>query len=394
MSNERWSFDQALAWTVWRDDDSVRRVGPGGAMRYGTTSYRDLKRRRLFYDAPARVDAAGNPIDHRDAAGKPIGYSDAITAARFNGPPRIGREEDLYRACAAGKLKATGRFDGGRVETIDAAEWMNGRPSPKWSEITFDVQELHRMFPADGSSLAAEAEVEAGEDMQFDGGYLSPLFVTNFEKKSCELENPYILIHEKKLSALQPLLRVLEAAVRSGKPLFIIAEDIEGETLETLVVNKRRGGLKCAAVRTISVGERHKAFMENIATLTDGYLIDKDLGIKLENVTLDMLGRAKKVIVTKDKTIIIGGAGKKVASGTRVSEAAAGLPIPPNGGAAASPIGRDAEIRRRLEREQNPGRNIPWKTFNDDVRAACGASKSTRGFSDRSIERAVVRCRA
>ena len=132
--------------------------------------------------------------------------------------------------------------------------------------------------------------------MQFDRGYLSPYFVTNAEKMTCELEDPYILLHEKKLSSLQPLLPILESVVQSGRPLIIIAEDVEGEALATLVVNKLRGGLKVAAVKAPGFGDRRKAMLEDIAILTGGQVISEDLGIKLENVTIDMLGTAKKVL--------------------------------------------------------------------------------------------------
>ena len=147
--------------------------------------------------------------------------------------------------------------------------------------------------------------------MQFDRGYLSPYFITNADKMMAELEEPYILIHEKKLSSLQPLLPVLEAVVQTGKPLLIIAEDVEGEALATLVVNKLRGGLKVAAVKAPGFGDRRKAMLEDIAVLTGGQMISEDLGIKLENVTLDMLGRAKRVTINKENTTIIDGAGKR-----------------------------------------------------------------------------------
>ena len=147
--------------------------------------------------------------------------------------------------------------------------------------------------------------------MQFDRGYLSPYFITNAEKMIAELEDPYILIHEKKLSGLQALLPLLEAVVQSGRPLLIIAEDVEGEALATLVVNKLRGGLKVAAVKAPGFGDRRKAMLEDIAILTGGQVISEDLGIKLENVTLDMLGTAKKVLIDKENTTIVDGAGKK-----------------------------------------------------------------------------------
>jgi chaperonin GroEL len=156
-----------------------------------------------------------------------------------------------------------------------------------------------------------ETELDVVEGMQFDRGYLSPYFITNAEKMIAELENPYILLHEKKLSGLQPMLPLLEAVVQSGRPLIIIAEDIEGEALATLVVNKLRGGLKVAAVKAPGFGDRRKAMLEDIAVLTGGQVISEDLGIKLENVTVDYLGTAKKVRLTKDDTTIIDGSGAK-----------------------------------------------------------------------------------
>lgn len=154
-------------------------------------------------------------------------------------------------------------------------------------------------------------ELEVVEGMQFDRGYLSPYFVTNADKMTCELENPYILIHEAKLSNLQSMLPVLEAVVQSARPLLIIAEDVEGEALATLVVNKLRGGLKVAAVKAPGFGDRRKAMLQDIAILTKGQVVSQDLGIKLEDVTLDMLGTAKKVAITKDNTTIVDGAGEK-----------------------------------------------------------------------------------
>jgi chaperonin GroEL len=167
-------------------------------------------------------------------------------------------------------------------------------------------------------SLTTELDIVEG--MQFDRGYLSPYFVTNQEKMRVELDDPYILIHEKKLSNLQALLPVLEAVVQSGKPLVIIAEDVEGEALATLVVNKLRGGLKVAAVKAPGFGDRRKAMLEDIAILTGGTVISEDLGIKLENVTLNMLGRSKKVSIEKENTTIINGAGSKAEIDGRVTQ--------------------------------------------------------------------------
>ena len=166
----------------------------------------------------------------------------------------------------------------------------------------------------------AETELDVVEGMQFDRGYLSPYFITNAEKMVVELEEPYILIHEKKLSSLQPILPILEAIVQSGKPLLIVAEDIEGEALATLVVNKLRGGLKVAAVKAPGFGDRRKAMLEDISVLTAGSMIAEDLGIKLENVTLQMLGRAKRVRIEKENTTIIDGAGSKKDIQARIAQ--------------------------------------------------------------------------
>ncbi len=166
----------------------------------------------------------------------------------------------------------------------------------------------------------AETELDVVEGMQFDRGYLSPYFITNADKMEAVLEEPLILLHEKKLSSLQAMLPILEAVVQSGRPLLIIAEDIEGEALATLVVNRLRGGLRVAAVKAPGFGDRRKAMLEDIAVLTGGQVISEDLGIKLENVTLDMLGKAKKVTITKDDTTIVDGSGEKDAIEGRVGQ--------------------------------------------------------------------------
>ncbi len=160
-------------------------------------------------------------------------------------------------------------------------------------------------------SKTTETVLDVVEGMQFDRGYISPYFVTNVEKMIAELEDPYILIHEKRLSGLQAMLPLLEAVVQSGRPLLIVAEDVEGEALAALVVNKLRGGLKVAAVKAPGFGDRRKAMLEDIAVLTGGQMICEELGIKLENVAIDMLGKAKKVVITKEETTIVSGAGKK-----------------------------------------------------------------------------------
>jgi chaperonin GroEL len=165
-----------------------------------------------------------------------------------------------------------------------------------------------------------ETELEVVEGMQFDRGYISPYFVTDAEKMRVELEDPFILIHEKKLSGLQPMLPLLESIVQSGKPLIVIAEDVEGEALATLVVNKLRGGLKVAAVKAPGFGDRRKAMLQDIAILTGGIFIAEDLGTKLENVTVEMLGRAKKVIIEKENTTIVSGAGQKAEIEARIKQ--------------------------------------------------------------------------
>ncbi len=165
-----------------------------------------------------------------------------------------------------------------------------------------------------------ETELEVVEGMQFDRGYISPYFVTNADKMRVEMEDPYILIYEKKLSGLQELLPLLEAVVQASKPLLIIAEDVEGEALATLVVNKLRGGLKVAAVKAPGFGDRRKAMLEDIAILTGGTMVSADLGIKLENVTINMLGRAKKIAIDKENTTIVGGAGKKADIHARIAQ--------------------------------------------------------------------------
>ncbi|MEC9184806.1 MAG: chaperonin GroEL, partial [Pseudomonadota bacterium] len=165
-----------------------------------------------------------------------------------------------------------------------------------------------------------DTELDVVEGMQFDRGYLSPYFITNPEKMIAELEDPYILIHEAKLSGLQPMLPLLEAVVQSGRPLLVLAEDVEGEALATLVVNRLRGGLKVAAVKAPGFGDRRKAMLQDIAVLTGGQVVSEDLGIKLENVTIDMLGTAKRVSIDKDNTTIIDGAGKKKDIDGRVNQ--------------------------------------------------------------------------
>jgi chaperonin GroEL len=203
--------------------------------------------------------------------------------------------------------KITTKAETAQVGTISA----NGE-----AEIGQMIAEAMQKVGNEGVITVEEAksmdtELEVVEGMQFDRGYMSPYFITNAEKMTVDMEQPYILIHEKKLSSLQPLVPLLESVVQAGKPLLIIAEDVEGEALATLVVNKLRGGLKVASVKAPGFGDRRKAMLEDLATLTGGQVISEDLGIKLENVTLAMLGKAKKVLIDKDNTTIVEGAGKK-----------------------------------------------------------------------------------
>ncbi|MFB9947911.1 chaperonin GroEL [Rhizobium puerariae] len=236
----------------------------------------------------AKAVAAGmNPMDLKRGIDLAV---EAVVAELKHNARKISNNSEIAQV---GTISANGDTEIGRY----LAEAMNR----VGNEGVITVEE----------AKTAETELEVVEGMQFDRGYLSPYFVTNQDKMRVELEDPYILIHEKKLSNLQSMLPVLEAVVQSGKPLLIIAEDVEGEALATLVVNKLRGGLKVAAVKAPGFGDRRKAMLEDIAILTGGTVISEDLGIKLENVTLDMLGRSKRVLIEKENTTIIDGAGSK-----------------------------------------------------------------------------------
>jgi chaperonin GroEL len=236
----------------------------------------------------AKAVAAGlNPMDLKRGIDLAV---EAVVADVKSRSKKIATNEEIAQV---GTISANGERDIG--EMIAQAMQKVG------NEGVITVEEAKSL----------ETELDVVEGMQFDRGYLSPYFVTNAEKMIAELDNPYILIHEKKLSGLQAMLPVLESVVQSGRPLLIVAEDVEGEALATLVVNKLRGGLKVAAVKAPGFGDRRKAMLEDIAILTGGQVISEDLGIKLENVTLDMLGQAKKVRVEKENTTIIDGAGKK-----------------------------------------------------------------------------------
>ncbi|MCY1335266.1 60 kDa chaperonin 5 [compost metagenome] len=245
----------------------------------------------------AKAVASGmNPMDLKRGIDKAV---EAVVEELRRNARKVTRNDEIAQV---GTISANGDTEIGRF-LAEAMEKVG-------NEGVITVEE----------AKTAVTELEVVEGMQFDRGYLSPYFVTNPEKMRVEFEEPYILIHEKKLSNLQTLLPVLEAVVQSGKPLLIIAEDVEGEALATLVVNKLRGGLKVAAVKAPGFGDRRKAMLEDIAILTGGTAISEDLGIKLENVTLNMLGRAKKVVVEKENTTIVDGAGSKTEIEGRVAQ--------------------------------------------------------------------------
>ncbi len=266
-------------------------------------------------------DLAGDGTTTATVLAQAIVKEGAKAVASGLNPMDLKRGVDLAVESVVAELKANARKISNNAEiaqvgTISA----NGD-----TEIGRYLAEAMEKVGNDGvitveEAKTAETELEVVEGMQFDRGYLSPYFVTNQEKMRVELDDPYILIHEKKLSNLQALLPVLEAVVQSGKPLVIIAEDVEGEALATLVVNKLRGGLKVAAVKAPGFGDRRKAMLEDIAILTGGTVISEDLGIKLENVTLNMLGRSKKVSIEKENTTIINGAGSKAEIDGRVAQ--------------------------------------------------------------------------
>ncbi|MBX9462702.1 MAG: chaperonin GroEL [Aquamicrobium sp.] len=245
----------------------------------------------------AKAVASGmNPMDLKRGIDKAV---DAVVAELKANARKISKNDEIAQV---GTISANGDTEIGRF----LAEAMQ----KVGNEGVITVEE----------AKTAETELEVVEGMQFDRGYLSPYFITNQDKMRVELDEPYVLIHEKKLSNLQALLPVLESVVQSGKPLLIIAEDVEGEALATLVVNKLRGGLKVAAVKAPGFGDRRKAMLEDIAILTGGTAISEDLGIKLENVTLQMLGRAKKVVIEKENTTIVDGSGSKAEIDGRVKQ--------------------------------------------------------------------------
>jgi chaperonin GroEL len=266
-------------------------------------------------------DTAGDGTTTATLLAQAIVKEGAKSVAAGSNPMDLKRGVDLAVTAVIAELKSkakkvTSNEEIAQVGTISA----NGD-----KEIGRFIAEAMQKVGNDGvitveEAKALDTELEVVEGMQFDRGYISPYFITDADKMRVELESPYILINEKKLSNLQSILPLLEAVVQSGKPLLVIAEDVEGEALATLVVNKLRGGLKVAAVKAPGFGDRRKAMLQDIAVLTGGQVISEDLGIKLENVTLDMLGRAKKVVITKDDTTIVDGAGKKADIVARVAQ--------------------------------------------------------------------------
>jgi chaperonin GroEL len=266
-------------------------------------------------------DLAGDGTTTATVLAQALVKEGAKSVAAGMNPMDLKRGIDLAVEAIVSDLKAhakkvTSNDEIAQVGTISA----NGD-----SEIGRFLAEAMQKVGNEGVITVEEAksldtELEVVEGMQFDRGYVSPYFVTNAEKMKVELEDPYILIHEKKLSGLQTMLPLLEAVVQTGKPLLIVAEDVEGEALATLVVNKLRGGLKIAAVKAPGFGDRRKAMLEDIAILTGGTAIAEDLGIKLENVTLNMLGRAKKVVIDKENTTIVNGAGARKDIEARVAQ--------------------------------------------------------------------------
>ena len=271
--------------------------------------------------ASKTADLAGDGTTTATVLAQAIVREGAKSVAAGANPMDLKRGIDLAVAAVVDEVKknakdVTSNDEIAQVGTISA----NGD-----LEIGQKIAEAMKKVGNEGvitveESKSLETELDVVEGMQFDRGYLSPYFVTNADKMVAELENPYILIHEKKLSGLQGMLPVLEAVVQTGKPLLIIAEDVEGEALATLVVNKLRGGLKVAAVKAPGFGDRRKAMLEDIAVLTKGTVISEDVGIKLENVTIDMLGSAKKVSIDKENTTIVDGVGEKSEINARVAQ--------------------------------------------------------------------------
>ncbi len=266
-------------------------------------------------------DLAGDGTTTATVLAQAIVREGAKSVAAGMNPMDLKRGIDLAVEAVVGDLKAHAK----KITSNEEIAQIGTISANCDTEIGRFLADAMRKVGNEGVITVEEAkslntELEVVEGMQFDRGYVSPYFVTNAEKMRVELEDPYILIHEKKLSGLQTMLPLLESVVQSGKPLLIVAEDVEGEALATLVVNRLRGGLKVAAVKAPGFGDRRKAMLEDIAILTGGTTISEDLGIKLENVTLQMLGRAKKVVIDKENTTIVNGAGAKEDIEARVTQ--------------------------------------------------------------------------
>jgi chaperonin GroEL len=266
-------------------------------------------------------DVAGDGTTTATVLAQAIVREGAKSVAAGANPMDLKRGIDLAVNAVVAELKVKSK----KLTTNDEVAQVGTVSANGDREIGRMLAEAMKRVGNEGVITVEEAKsletgLEVVEGMQFDRGYVSPYFVTNADKMLVELEDPYILINEKKLSGLQPMLPLLESIVQSGKPLLIIAEEVEGEALATLVVNKLRGGLKVAAVKAPGFGDRRKAMLEDIATLTGGNVVSEDLGIKLENVTINMLGRAKKVTVDKDNTTIVDGAGKKADIEARIKQ--------------------------------------------------------------------------
>ncbi len=266
-------------------------------------------------------DTAGDGTTTATVLAHAIVREGAKSVAAGSNPMDLKRGVDLAVTAVIEELKAKSK----KVTSSDEIAQVGTISANGDTEIGQMIAKAMKKVGNDGvitveEAKALETELDVVEGMQFDRGYISPYFITDADKMRVELEDPYILINEKKLSNMQSLLPVLEAIVQTGRPILLIAEDVEGEALATLVVNKLRGGLKVAAVKAPGFGDRRKAMLQDIAVLTGGQVISDDLGIKLENVTLDMLGRAKKVTITKDDTTLINGAGKKADIEARVAQ--------------------------------------------------------------------------
>ncbi len=304
--------------------------GPPRITKDGVTVAKEIELDDKFENMGAQMvrevasktsDTAGDGTTTATVLAQAIVKEGAKSVAAGANPMDLKRGIDLAVSAVIAELsakakKVTSSEEIAQVGTISA----NGD-----QEIGAMIAKAMQKVGNDGvitveEAKAFETELDVVEGMQFDRGYISPYFITDADKMRVELENPYILINEKKLSNLQSILPLLEFVVQSGKPLLVIAEDVEGEALATLVVNKLRGGLKVAAVKAPGFGDRRKAMLQDVAVLTAGQVISEDLGIKLENVTLDMLGRAKKVVITKDDTTIVDGAGKKADIEARVAQ--------------------------------------------------------------------------